>query len=138
MTTETPSSTNLPTATSELRDADREARHEESLAVELRRTMTSGTIWFAAAIIAVGLPLSGLYSAGWRPADLPVPAETAWWLGAAITLIGIAGFAWAGCPILAWDAETAQKQKQLSIRGGVLLYFIGTVVAGVAVLAVPA
>ena len=56
----------------------------------------------------------------------------------AITLIGIAGFAWAGCPILAWDAETAQKQKQLSIRGGVLLYFIGTVVAGVAVLAVPA
>ena len=136
MTTETPSSTNLPT--SGVSHAALEARHEESLAVELRRTMVSGTIWFAAAIIAVGLPLSGLYSAGWRPADLPVPAEIAWWLGAAITLIGTAGFAWAGCPILAWDAETAQKQKQLSIRGGVLLYFIGTVVAGVAVLAVPA
>jgi len=137
VTTQTPSSTSVSTTTAE-KQAVLEAKHEESLAVELRRTMVSGTIWFAAAIIAIGLPLSGLYSAGWRPSDLPVPAETAWWLGAAITLIGTAGFAWAGCPILAWDAETAQRQKALTIRAGVLLYFIGTVTAAVAVLAVPA
>ena len=139
MTTQTPSSAQLAAAAeTDSLAAAREAAHEESLAVELRRTMVSGTVWFAAAIIAIGLPLSGLYSAGWRPSDLPMPAETAWWLGAAITLIGTAGFAWAGCPILAWDAGTAQRQKALSIRAGVLLYFIGTVTAAVAVLAVPA
>ena len=111
---------------------------DETPSAELRRTLYSGTVWFAAAIIAAGIPLSGLLAQGWRPADLPVPADLVWWFGAAIALIGTAGLGWAGCPILAWDAETALRQKKLCIRGGMVLYLIGTVAASVAVLAVPA
>jgi len=110
----------------------------ESMAEEIRRTLFSGTIWFAAAIIATGIPLAGLLGQGWRPSDLPVPAEVVWWLGAALALIGTAGFAWAGCPILAWEAPTAQRQKSICIRGGVALYLIGSAAASVAVLAAPA
>ena len=121
-----------------LPDAIVGAVDDESPSAELRRTLFSGTIWFAAAVIAAGIPLSGLLAQGWRPADLPLPADLVWWVGAAIALIGTAGLGWAGCPVLAWDAETALRQKQLCIRGGMVLYLVGTVAASVTVLAVPA
>src|SRR4051812_9297749 len=92
---------------------------DESVVGELRRTVFTGTLWFASAIIASGIPLAGLLAAGWRPADLPIVPETVWWLGAALALIGIAGFGWAGCPILAWALPTAQRQKSICIRGGI-------------------
>ena len=111
---------------------------EESTVAELRRIDFTGTIWFAAAIIAVGVPLAGLLGQGWRPADLPMPAEVAWWVGAAFTLLGIAGFAWSGCPVLAWPVPVAEKQKSITIRGGVGLYIVGTVVSLIAILSVPA
>ncbi|GAB3605078.1 hypothetical protein GCM10027413_04870 [Conyzicola nivalis] len=111
---------------------------DESDSAELRRILFSGTVWFAAAVISAGIPLSGLLAAGWRPADLPLPADLVWWGGAAIALIGVAGLGWAGCPVLAWDAATALKQKRLCIRGGMVLFLLGTVAASVAVLAVPA
>lgn len=110
--------------------------YEESMPVELRRIMTTGTVWFAAAIIAVGLPLAGLLASGWRPHDLPLIAAAVWWVGSALTMIGIAGFAWAGCPVLAWPAPIAYRQKSISIRGGVGLFFAGTVLTAVAVLSV--
>ena len=110
--------------------------YEESLPVELRRINRTGTIWFASAIIAVGIPLAGLLAAGWRPHDLPLVAAAAWWVGSALTMLGIAGFAWAGCPVLAWPAAQAYRQKSLCIRGGVGLYFAGTVIAAVAMLSV--
>lgn len=111
---------------------------DESVVGELRRTVFTGTVWFAAAIIASGIPLAGLLAAGWRPADLPIVPETVWWVGSALALIGIAGFGWAGCPILAWALPIAQRQKSICIRGGIGLYLIGTVAAGVAILSVPA
>lgn len=111
---------------------------DESITAELRRIVFTGTIWFAAAIVAAGVPLSGLLSAGWRPSDLPPAAEVVWWLGAALALIGTAGFGWAGCPVLAWGLPVADWQKSISIRGGVALFLIGTVAASVAVLASPA
>lgn len=110
--------------------------HEESLPVELRRIMTTGTTWFAAAIIAVGVPLAGLLASGWRPHDMPLIAAAVWWLGSALIMLAIAGFAWAGCPVLAWPAPVAYRQKSICIRGGVGLYFAGTVLAAVAVLSV--
>jgi hypothetical protein len=110
---------------------------EESTVAELRRIDFTGTIWFAAAIIAVGVPLSGLLGQGWRPSDLPGAAEAAWWVGAAFTLIGIAGFGWAGCPVLAWPVPIANRQKSICIRGGIALYLVGTVASSIAVLAVP-
>lgn len=111
---------------------------DESITAELRRIVFTGTIWFAAAIVAAGVPLSGLLSAGWRPSDLPPAAEVVWWVGAALALIGTAGFGWAGCPVLAWGLPVADWQKSISIRGGVALFLIGTVAASVAVLASPA
>lgn len=111
---------------------------EESTVAELRRIDFTGTIWFAASIIAVGIPLAGLLSQGWRPADLPMPAEIAWWVGSALTLLGIAGFGWSGCPVLAWPVPVAERQKSITIRGGVALYVAGTVIALIAILSVPA
>jgi hypothetical protein len=119
-------------------DAITGAVDDESDSAELRRTLYSGTVWFAATIVAAGVPLSGLLAAGWRPADLPLLAGLVWWFGAAIALVGVAGLGWAGCPVLAWDAETALKQKRLCIRGGMVLFLVGAVAASVAVLAVPA
>ena len=109
---------------------------EESTVAELRRIGFTGTIWFAAAIIAIGVPLSGLLSSGWRPSELPMPAEVAWWVGAALAFIGVAGFGWAGCPVLAWAVPIATRQKSICIRGGVGLYLAGTAIASIAVLAV--
>ncbi|MEP6478807.1 MAG: hypothetical protein ABJB03_05415 [Rhodoglobus sp.] len=110
---------------------------DESVVGELRRIVFTGTIWFAAAIIASGIPLAGLLAAGWRPADMPMVPEIVWWVGAALALIGVAGLGWAGCPVLAWALPIAERQKSICIRGGVGLYLIGTVAAGVAILSVP-
>jgi hypothetical protein len=126
------------TAYPSLPDAITGSTDDESDSAELRRTLYSGTVWFAAAVISAAIPLAGLFAADWRPADLPLPAALAWWVGAAIALVGVAGLGWAGCPVLAWDAQTALKQKRLCIRGGMVLFLVGTVAAGVAVLAVPA
>lgn len=111
---------------------------EESTVAELRRIDFTGTIWFAAAIIAVGIPLAGLLSQGWRPSDLSMPAEVAWWIGSAFTLIGIAGFGWSGCPVLAWPVPVAERQKSITIRGGIAVYLVGTVVSLIAILSTPA
>ena len=119
-------------------DRAEDIAQEESSIAELRRINFTGTIWFAAAIVAVGVPLAGLLGQGWRPADLPLPAEVAWWVGAAFTLLGIAGFGWSGCPVLAWPALVAERQKSITIRGGIGLYIAGTVISLIAILSVPA
>lgn len=119
-------------------DRPEDIAQEESTIAELRRINFTGTVWFGAAIVAVGIPLAGLLGQGWRPADLPIPAEVAWWVGAAFTLMGIAGFGWSGCPVLAWPAPVAERQKSITIRGGVALYVAGTVISLIAILSVPA
>lgn len=111
---------------------------EESVTAELKRIDFTGTIWFAAAIIASGIPLAGLLSTGWRPGDMPLGAEIAWWVGSALAFIGTAGFGWAGCPVLAWPIAVADRQKSICIRGGIALYLFGSVIASIAVLSVPA
>jgi len=118
-------------------DLAAEIAEEESVVAELRRIDFTGTIWFAAAIIAVGIPLSGLLSAGWRPNDLPLVPEVVWWVGSALTLIGIAGFGWSGCPVLAWPVPVADRQKSITIRAGIALFLVGTVASSVAILTTP-
>lgn len=128
----------VPQNTKGTQDRPEDFAAEESTVAELRRINFTGTVWFAAAIVAVGVPLAGLLGQGWRPVDLPVPAEIAWWFGAALTIIGIAGFGWSGCPVLAWAVPVAERQKATTIRAGIVLYLAGTVISLVAILATPA
>ena len=105
---------------------------------ELRRIGLVGTVWFTAALVAIGIPLEGLLNSGWRPGDLPALAEISWWLGAALTSLGLFGFAWAGCPVWGWGAESSARQKSISIRLGVAFFLAGAVISFVAIMSVPA
>ena len=101
---------------------------------EVARITTTGTVWFAAAMIAAGIPLAGLLSSGWRPAELDGVSAVAFWVGSLLGLAGTAALAWAGCPVLGATVAEADRQKVISIRGGVVLYLAGTVVATLSVL----
>lgn len=122
----------------ELPDAITGQYDDESVVAELRRIDFTGTIWFAAAIIASSVALTGLLASRWRPTDMPLGAEVVWWVGAALAFIGTACFGWAGCPVLAWRLPVAERQKSICIRAGIGLYLVGSVAAGISVLAVPA
>jgi hypothetical protein len=101
---------------------------------ELRRIDFTGTIWFAAAIVAVGLPLAGLLAHGWRPGFLPAVDGVIWWVGAALTFAGILAFAWSGCPVIGAPVPKVDTRKSISIRAGVILYVFGSAAALLAVL----
>lgn len=106
-------------------------------AAEVARITSTGTVWFGAAMVAAGIPLAGLLLAGWRPAELDGLGAVAFWLGCVIGLAGTAALAWAGCPVLGATVAEADQQKVLSIRGGVVLYLAGSVIATLAVLLSP-
>ena len=74
-----------------------------SAEAELHRIDHTATIWFAAALIAVALPLTGLLISGWRPSDLTPVAAAFWWAGAIVGIIGLSAIGYAGCPIY-WAA----------------------------------
>ena len=124
--------------TPEIARAPSDLDYEESTVGELRRIGLVGTVWFTAAVIAVGIPLDGLLTSGWRPVDLPIVAEVAWWVGAALTSLGVFGFAWAGCPVWGWGPEASARQKSVAIRAGVVLFLAGIIISSVAVMSVPA
>ncbi len=96
---------------------------------ELRRIDHTGTIWFAAALIAVALPLCGILISGWRPSELAPVAAGFWWVGATLATVGIAAIGYAGCPIYWGSVRTAHLQKSISIRAGLGLFLIGSFVA---------
>lgn len=102
---------------------------------ELRRIDRTGTIWFAAALLAVSLHVAALLLSGWRPSDLPATAAAAWWIGATLVGVGLAGIGYAGCPIYWGDVPTAHRQKSVAIRGGLAMFLIGSFTAVVALLA---
>jgi hypothetical protein len=105
---------------------------------EVQRIDFSGTIWFGASTIAAALPITGLLSTGWRPADLPAPAAVAWWLGAAITTFGLAALAWSGCPVIGGTLDHDERVKSISIRVGLSSFGIGAVTALLAIMLSPA
>lgn len=108
------------------------------MGAELRRIDATGTVWFAAAVLAAALPLATLLASGWRPDELPTALATTWWAGAALALLGILAFAWAGCPVLGTDPGSADRRKSLAIRIGVVVYLVGMSAAALALLLSPA
>ncbi len=120
--------------------SDHESASEHAtIPAELRRLDFTGTVWFAAGVIAAAIVVGGLVATGWRPADLPDgPQEALWWVGAGVAGLGLTGLAWAGCPVLSFDLETTDRQKSFTIRAGLAIYAIGSVLCVVMVLASPA
>lgn len=106
-----------------------------SARVEVQRIDRTGTIWFAAAVIAVALPLTGLLISGWHPSDLSPGAEVFWWIGATLNGLGLASIGYAGCPIYWGSVEVAHLQKSIAIRGGLVLFLVGGWAAVIAMLA---
>lgn len=104
---------------------------------ELRRIMSTGTIWAAAGMIAPALVLGPLLASGWRPAELDFPGSLVWWLGAAVSAIGLCLLIWAGCPVLAYTPQNAYKQKVPSIRIGIVMNVAGMAIAGLVVIVQP-
>lgn len=96
--------------------------------------MQTGAMWLAAVTISAAILLGPAVAAGWRPADLPVGHDFAWWLGAVVASAGIALLVWAGCPVPGFTLERAHRQKMFSIRVGIVLSFGGIAIAGLAVL----
>jgi len=103
--------------------------------VEVQRIDRTGTIWFAAIIVAVSLALGALIMSGWRPSELVEPAGIAWWIGTVMVSIGIAAVGYAGCPIYWGSVHTAHLQKSIAIRGGLVFFLFGAFIAVVAILA---
>jgi hypothetical protein len=106
-----------------------------SARAEVQRTDHTGTIWFAALVVASALVVGSIILSGWRPADLGTVATTVWWIGFALATLGIAGVGYAGCPIYWGNVETAHRQKSVAIRAGLVLFVAGSVTLVVAMLA---
>ena len=104
---------------------------------EVQRIDFSGTIWFGSTLIASAVTLTGLLEAGWRPADLPMGNAVAWWVGAALAVIGIAGIAWAGCPVNGPNLDWDDKAKSIAIRASLGTFAVGSVIALLGVLLAP-
>jgi hypothetical protein len=111
-----------------------ERSSEETPEAELRRIDFTGTVWFAACLLATSIPLGALLSAGWRPGDLAGDLAVLWWSGAVLIVAGLAGLVWAGCPVLGFPIEVADSQKRFTMRGGIVIYGIGSVASVLAVL----
>lgn len=104
---------------------------------ELRRIMTTGTVWTAAGMLAPALVLGPLLAVGWRPAELELAAAIVWWLGAASGAIGLCLLIWAGCPVLAYTPQNAYRQKVFCIRVGIVMNVAGMAIAGLVVVVQP-
>lgn len=95
--------------------------------VEVQRIDRTGTIWFAATLIGVAIVAASLVLSGWRPAQLPEPAQVAWWIGFGAVTLGLGGIGYAGCPIYWGNVSVAHAQKSVTIRAGLVLFLLGSV-----------
>ena len=102
---------------------------------ELARIDRTGTLWFAAALIAGAMVFCATLISGWRPADLGATARVFWWVGTAASASGLASIGYAGCPVYWGGVTTAHLQKSIAIRAGLVLLLLGSGVAVTATLA---
>lgn len=100
----------------------------------VQRIMTTGTVWFAAAVGAIALVLGPLLSSGWRPAELSNGLELLWWVGALLVGASVGLIGWSGCPILEVDVPTADRNKTRTMQIGTFSFIVGSAVAVAAVL----
>ena len=100
----------------------------------VRRIMVTGTVWFAAAIVAVAMFVGPLVASGWRPSQLIGGAETLFWIGAFIVAVSLGLIGWSGCPILEHDVPTAERNKTRTMQLGVLSFILGSTAVVFAVL----
>lgn len=106
--------------------------------VNVQRIMSTGTVWFAAAVGAVGVFLGLVLASGWRPAQLAVPDQVLWWVGAGVVVLSIGLLGWSGCPILEVDVPTANRNKTRTMQWGTALFIAGGALAIVALSLSPA
>lgn len=106
--------------------------------VNVQRIMRTGTVWFAAAVGAVGVFLGLVLASGWRPMRLAAPDQVLWWVGALVVVGAIGLLGWSGCPILEVDVPTADRNKTRTMQWGTALFIIGGALAATAVLLSPA
>ncbi len=106
-----------------------------SAQVEVQRTDRTGTIWFAAALVAATIFIASLVLTGWRPSELADAAQVVWWVGFGLSALGLASIGYAGCPIYWGNVEVAHAQKSLAIRAGLVLFLVGAVALVVVTLA---
>ena len=106
--------------------------------VNVQRIMTTGTVWFAAAIGTAGVFLGLVLASGWRPAQLAAPDQILWWVGAFVVVLSIGLLGWSGCPILEVDVPTADRNKTRTMQWGTALFIAGGALAALALLLGPA
>ena len=104
----------------------------------VRRIMVTGTVWFAAALLAIGLVAGPLLASGWRPALLTGGVEVLFWIGVTVVALSLGLIGWSGCPILEVDVATADRNKTRTMQLGVLLFILGGTATMLAILLGPA
>lgn len=119
---------------SETRGIHQVATDEESPEAELRRMVRSGSLWFAAVLLAGAIGMAAVMISGWRPGELAPLGAAIWWLGALAGVGALGCFGWSGCPTLGFPLRDAVRQKQVCSRLGVILTMTAGVLMSFAVL----
>src|SRR5262245_52829565 len=104
----------------------------------VRRIMVTGTAWFAAAILALGLVAGPRLACGCRPSLLTGGVEVLWWIGVTVVALSLGLIGWSGCPILEVDVPTADRNKTRTMQLGVLFFILGGTASMLAILLGPA
>ncbi|MBF4579229.1 hypothetical protein [Frigoribacterium sp. VKM Ac-2530] len=104
----------------------------------LTRIMWTGTLWFAAAVVAVALALGAVLVSGWRPDVLSTPVETLFWIGASVVALSLGLIGWSGCPILEVSVPVADRNKTRTMQLGTFSFLVGSAATMLAVLLGPA
>lgn len=104
----------------------------------VQRIMSTGTVWFAAAVGSVAIVLGLLLSSGWRPALLVGGARVLFWVSSTVLALSVGLIGWSGCPILEVDVPTASRNKSRTMQLGTMLFILGGIGALFAVLLGPA
>ena len=100
----------------------------------VQRIMSTGAVWFVAAVGSSAVFLGLLLSSGWRPTELPLPLAGIWWLGSLLVAGSLGLIGWSGCPILEVDVPTADRNKTKTMQFGTAFFIVGSVLTVFAVL----
>lgn len=106
--------------------------------VNVQRIMQTGTVWFVAVVLAVGVVASVLLASGWRPALLTGGLAVIFWVASFLVALSVGLIGWSGCPILEVDVPTADRNKTLTMQLGTMLFIVGGAAALLAIMLGPA